>query len=471
MLNKNTRKPVFLRLRPSERRLMLLVGDLLAAGLALLMSVYFWGQNDYLDFSLAFISDRLPDWFIILPIIWLVLNIGLYDIRRAAQRRSTILGIATSATLGLILYLIVFFVYSKSPLPRRGVAVFIFSAAVFMLLWRLLYIFTAPQFMRRVLIIGAGRAGGTLANIIHSTWPQPFFLVGYIDDDPVKKNMNIEGFPVLGSSEQLFQIVEEQHISDLVFAISGEVKADTLKTLLQVQENGVLISTMPIVYEQLLKRVPISLLQSEWIIRSFVDELSVSSLYEAGKRIVDFLGALVGSILTLIFMPLIAAAILIDSGRPVFFMQERMGKNGKPYHIIKYRTMRPDAEKDGTPRITVENDERITRVGKFLRKSHLDELPQFFNVLKGEMSLVGPLAERQGLVENLQKKVPFYRARLLVKPGITGWAQVNFGYAATVEDTAVKLEYDLFYIKHRNLWLDIKILILTVMDVVGFKGR
>ncbi len=133
--------------------------------------------------------------------------------------------------------------------------------------------------------------------------------------------------------------------------------------------------------------------------------------------------------------------------------------------------MRQDAEKDGKARVTVENDERITRVGKILRKSHLDELPQFINVLRGEMSLVGPRAERLELVQSLQKKVPFYRARLLVKPGITGWAQVNFGYAATVEDTAIKLEYDLYYIMHRNLLLDLLILLRTVGTVVGFKGQ
>ena len=132
--------------------------------------------------------------------------------------------------------------------------------------------------------------------------------------------------------------------------------------------------------------------------------------------------------------------------------------------------MHNDAEIDGKARVTTENDDRITRVGRFLRKSHLDELPQFFNVLRGEMSLVGPRAERSELVNNLQAKVPFYRARLLVKPGITGWAQINFGYAATVEDTAIKLEYDLYYIKHRNLLLDIIIILRTVGQVIGLRG-
>ncbi|MBI4927947.1 MAG: sugar transferase, partial [Anaerolineae bacterium] len=142
---------------------------------------------------------------------------------------------------------------------------------------------------------------------------------------------------------------------------------------------------------------------------------------------------------------------------------------GKEYTILKFRTMYDDGNK--RVRVTVENDDRITRVGRFLRKSHMDEMPQFINVLNGEMSLVGPRAERNELVAILQRKVPFYRARLLVKPGITGWAQINFGYAATVEDTGIKLEYDLYYIKHRNFLMDIIILLRTVGTVVGLKGQ
>jgi len=133
--------------------------------------------------------------------------------------------------------------------------------------------------------------------------------------------------------------------------------------------------------------------------------------------------------------------------------------------------MKQDAEKDGKPKMAIENDQRITRIGKFLRKSHLDEFPQFINVLKGEMSLVGPRAERPELVEELEKVVPFYRARLLIKPGVTGWAQINYGYASNAEETAVKLEYDLYYIQHRNLLLDFSIMLRTFSTMIGFRGQ
>jgi lipopolysaccharide/colanic/teichoic acid biosynthesis glycosyltransferase len=202
-----------------------------------------------------------------------------------------------------------------------------------------------------------------------------------------------------------------------------------------------------------------------------VDQARVGGFFELSKRLVDVAGGLVGVVLMLAILPLIALAIFLDSGRPIFYFQTRSGRGGGLYRIIKFRTMRQDAEADGQPQWAKENDERATRVGRFLRRTHLDELPQFINVLRGEMSLVGPRAERPELVALFQKDVPFYRARLLVKPGITGWAQINYGYAVTVEDTAIKLEYDLYYIKRRNILLDFVIVLRTAGVVIGFRGR
>jgi lipopolysaccharide/colanic/teichoic acid biosynthesis glycosyltransferase len=205
-------------------------------------------------------------------------------------------------------------------------------------------------------------------------------------------------------------------------------------------------------------------------VRSFVDQYHTSGFYEAGKRLVDLVGAIFGMIILLLFLPVVYVAILLESGRPVFFQQTRLGKNGREYTITKFRTMIKNAEGDGKARMAQENDERVTKLGRLLRKSHLDELPQFLNVFKGEMSLVGPRAERPEFVDHLQKRIPFYRARLFVKPGLTGWAQVNQRYAATVEETGVKLEYDLYYIKNQNLLLDFYILLKTVGQVFGLKG-
>jgi len=240
---------------------------------------------------------------------------------------------------------------------------------------------------------------------------------------------------------------------------------------LDTQERGVDIVRMPRIYEELLGRVPIRLLEADWILRSFVDETRINGLYELGKRFVDIVGALLGLIILLVVIPFISIAIILEDGRPIFYAQTRSGRGGQSYSIIKLRTMLKTAEADGRPRWAKEDDERATRVGKFLRKTHLDELPQFINVLRGEMSLIGPRAERPELIRMFQSHVPFYRARLLVKPGITGWAQVNFGYASTIEETIIKLEYDLYYIKHRNLLMDFIILLRTPATMFGFRGR
>jgi exopolysaccharide biosynthesis polyprenyl glycosylphosphotransferase len=468
----NGQKPSLWRIRSGERRVILVLGDLLVTVVALFVALYFWAQKDWLHFSWSFLLERPPFWFYLLPLIWVVLLIEIYDVRRASRRSDVLKGVGIAAVISLLLYLILYF-SAQTPLPRRGVFAFIIVTALLTILWRLVYIrvFTAPLFMRRVLIIGAGRAGSTLAKVINQIHPNPFYLVGFIDDNVSKFNTKIDHCPVLGGCDQLLQIIQREGISDLVFSISGEMSPAMFQALQSAAEQGVEITTMPMIYEELLGRVPILLLQSDWLVRSFADEARTGGFYEIAKRFLDILGGLVGGILLLFSYPFIALAILLDTGHPILYSQIRLGKNGRIYKIVKYRTMRRDAEKDGIARPAIQNDERVTRVGYFLRKSHLDELPQFINVLRGDMSLVGPRAERCELVEELQNNVPFYRARLLAKPGLTGWAQINFGYAATVEDTTIKLEYDLYYIKHRNLFLDIVILVRTVGAVVGLRGQ
>ena len=465
-------KPLW-RITTRERRFILLFGDLIVIGLALIVALYFWAMGDqWLKFSWQFLKERPPDWYYFLPIIWLALLLELYDPRRASKRADTIRGIAAAAAICTILYLAIFFISEPKSLPRRGVAGFIGAVAILNLLWRLLYIrvFNAPAFLRRVLIIGAGRAGSILAEIIQKIKPTPFTVVGFIDDDSKKQKAKISELPVLGSSNTLMAVIEKQYITDLIFAISGDMHDTLYSAILSAEELGIEVTTMPVVYEELLGRVPISLLADDWVLRSFVDRAHASGSYELAKRLMDFLGAIFGLIFLIPLFPILSLIIVIDDGFPIIFSQTRVGKSGKHFNLYKFRSMCRDAEKDGIARFAVENDERATRIGKFLRKSHIDELPQLINVLRGDISLVGPRAERPELVLSLEKEVPFYRARLFVKPGVTGWAQINYQYASNVEETAVKLEHDLYYIMHRNIILDIMILFRTFGAVFGFRG-
>jgi exopolysaccharide biosynthesis polyprenyl glycosylphosphotransferase len=465
------------QLRVSERRTLLIVGDLIVALFSLGISLYFWGTSErFMGFSMEFLQKRVPAWFFLLPLIWLVLMVELYDVHRAADWGFTVRGVAGAVLLGLVLYLALYFYYNAPPrslLPRRGVASFLIVIFVLTLLWRWLYIqvFTGSQFMRRALLVGGGKSGQVLLRVINNLKTTPLALIGIIDDDHRKLGTKVEGVQVIGSSDKLLRIVQENHISDIIVAITGELQGPTFQALLDAQELGVEIVRMPTAYEDVLGRVPILMLEANWILRSFVDEVRVSAFYLLLKRMFDILGGMIGTIVMLVLFPLIALLMIIDDGLPIFYAQTRCGKGAQHYQILKFRTMRRDAEADGKPRWAREDDERATRIGRLLRRTHLDELPQFVNVLRGEMSLVGPRAERPELVEYFQKHIPFYRARLLVKPGITGWAQVNFGYASTIEDTIVKLEYDLYYIKHRSLLMDLIILLRTPSTVLGLRGR
>jgi exopolysaccharide biosynthesis polyprenyl glycosylphosphotransferase len=470
--SKTTPRPGSWRVRPHEQRGILLTGDIITALLALLVSLYVWGQRDvWFKFSLTFLQERVAFWFYLLPLCWLILLVGLYDAHLAHNWRKTVRGIAIAALIGLGVYALVY-VLAEGSLNRIGIAAFLVTASILTLLWRLAYIriFTTSALNRRLLVVGAGAAGQRLAEAYKNLWPPPFFLIGFVDDDPQKLGKQLEGYSVLGSSNNLLELVAKEGVSDIVVAITGEMKGSTFQTILDAQERGIEVTPMPTLYEEMMGRVPVHHLESEWLLRSFVDQARVGGFYEATKRLLDILGSLVGLALLALIYPVVSILILLDSGSPVIYKQIRSGKGGKPYQAYKFRTMRQDAEKNGV-QLTQEKDERITKVGIFLRKTHIDETPQFLNVLRGEMSLVGPRSERPEWIAEFQKQIPFYRARLLVKPGLTGLAQVSYSYYTTVEEMAIKLEYDLFYIKHRNLFLDIVILLRTVGQVFGLRGR
>ncbi|HEX7542237.1 MAG TPA: sugar transferase, partial [Anaerolineales bacterium] len=462
------------RVRPREQRTILLSGDLFVSALALLCSLYFWGQKDaWFSFSLNFLKERVEPWFFLLPIIWMVFLVELYDLHRAKNLRQTVSGITIAALAGIFFYALIYLISPKGSLPRLGIGYFLVFASILTFLWRLAYIqiFTAQAFLRRVLVIGAGKAGETIARAYKDLRPQPFFLVGFMDDDPKNVGKMVDGFPVLAENNRLLETVEAEAITEIIIAISGAIQGGTFQSILDAQDAGVEVVPMPTVYEELLGRVPVHHLESDWLIRSFVDEARVGGFYEAGKRLMDILGGLVGLGICITVYPLVAIIILLESGRPILYPQVRSGKGGRQYLINKFRTMRQDAEKDGKVQLTQKKDDRITHFGNFLRRTHIDELPQFLNVLRGEMSLVGPRSERPEWIADFQKQIPFYRARLLVKPGITGWAQVNYSYFATVEEMAIKLEYDLYYIKHRTMLMDLLILLRTFTQVLTFRGR
>jgi exopolysaccharide biosynthesis polyprenyl glycosylphosphotransferase len=277
--------------------------------------------------------------------------------------------------------------------------------------------------------------------------------------------------PVLGTSRELKQIVQSQNVPELVVAISHDLSASLFQALLECKELGLQITLMPVLFEQLTGMVPIEHIGDNWNVALPLDSAEAGGLYAIAKRLFDVTGALIGLALYLPLLPFLMLAIKLDSPGPVFYRQARVGKGGKVFQLIKLRTMVADAEADGHAQRAQKSDPRITRVGRWLRKARLDEMPQLFNILKGDMSAVGPRPERPEHLAELDRLIPFHRLRNAVKPGMAGWAVVNYDYVATVEDAKIRLQYDLYYIKHQSLWLDFVILVRTMGHMLALKGR
>jgi exopolysaccharide biosynthesis polyprenyl glycosylphosphotransferase len=333
------------------------------------------------------------------------------------------------------------------------------GAAVFLLLvgWETLAARIAPQ-RRRLLIVGAGDGGEELVEELQIEESGRYELMGVVDDDRAGR---LAGIPVLGGLADLPGIVDAQR-PDLVVLSVGRNRLAAFESLLGSGSAGFEVLELAEFHEQAFGRVPVRHLTAAWF-------MSCLHFYRRpytrlAKRTFDLVVAAAGLALSAPLFPLVAFLVKRTEG-PVIFRQTRLGEGGRHFTIYKFRTMDADAE-DGEPRWAGENDPRTIRGGRFLRRSRIDELPQLWNVLKGEMSIVGPRPERPEFLERLQAAVPFWTGRHLVKPGITGWAQVRRGYAASVDETAEKLSYDLWYLRHRSLVTDLAICARTVSTLL-----
>src|SRR5512138_1222549 len=385
-----------LRLRPNEHRAILLVGDLLMAISSLFLSLYTWGRYNQYVYQILYngyiaqgyiprearilaegrtVFD-VPFWFYVLPIVWVLLLVELYEPHVAASGKRTTRGIAIAAFVGLLAYSVLFIIQQDSNLPRIGAGGFLFFASGLTLLWRMMFIrlYKTTGQRRRILLVGAGNAGQTLAEIYQKLGIRSFHIIGFVDDDKNKAGKVFHGIPVLGTCAHMLNLIDVYHVSDLVVAINGRIEGVTFQTILDAQERGIDVTRMPILYEEMTSRVPVHHLESDWIIRSFVDGLQVSGFYELAKRLIDIVGAILGLIIFAILFPFLAFAIWVDTGRPIFYSQDRLGRGGIRFKIFKFRSMIQDSDMEGNPFATMENDPRVTRVGNFLRRTRLDEL-------------------------------------------------------------------------------------------------
>jgi exopolysaccharide biosynthesis polyprenyl glycosylphosphotransferase len=462
-----------LSLQITERKTLLVLGDVLLLNLAVLAGLWLGAERSGWPFSAVFVMEKFY-WFVGLTALYLLLAAAndAHSPRITSDLATSFLALGITIGEMLLVYLVIYFVSSPASLPRHVIGFFSLISTVLLLVWRWVYsvVFTSPVFQRRVIIVGAGWAGQTIAHLIRENLASYFAIAGYVDDDPVKQATRIEGLPVLGRSDDLCRLVAEVGATDLVLAITHDVRGDLLRAIMTCHEQGVRVLSMQLLYEQLARRIPVEHVGNNWFVVLPMDQNGGQRAHRAVKRLADVIIAIVGLLLLAVILPILVLVIKLDSPGPIFYRQQRAGRAGRPFQLVKLRSMVVDAEKDGQARWADPDDERVTRVGRFLRSSRLDEVPQLFNVLKGDMSLIGPRPERPEFIAQLQEGIPFYRTRLAVRPGLTGWAQVNYPYANSVQDALVKLQYDLYYIKHQSLYLDLVILLKTIGVVLTMQG-
>lgn len=476
-------------LRMSERKLLLITLDIALLISALVIALDM--RTTWVDTPGAFFA--LWRWWVTLAIVWWLIAhlFEAYDLARAASAPHSMLSAMTAAGLTAVLYqMIPFF---TPPLASRGLSViFGVLAVIFIGLWRGLYavLFVQPNFEQHALVFGAGASGQALAEAVSQQQPPAaeesaagrnpyrgtgYNIVGFVDDDAAKlAASSVAGIPILGGSADLPRLARELAVDEVVLAITHRhtMSESAFDALVICREQGTRVVSMPLLYERLLGRVPVDHVGRDLnAILPAGDGSPAERLYWIMKRWMDVVAAVVGLIPLGLLIPLVAAANALSSPGPLFYRQTRAGKAGRLFEVIKFRTMRPDAEAKTGAVWALAHDPRITPVGRVLRKARLDELPQLVNVLRGEMSLIGPRPERPEFIVQLSDHIPFYRARHAVRPGVTGWAQVRYGYGNSIEDSRIKLEYDLYYVRHASLYLDALIVLKTVGVMLRLQGK
>jgi exopolysaccharide biosynthesis polyprenyl glycosylphosphotransferase len=444
------------------------VGDFTIFLLAL-MAALLWRVDA--SEAVGYAKHRMPVFILFMVIFFICFTVAdLYDLKRDFRRAQDLLHVLAACAAAMVMSAL-FFYSSMSYIGRgifavSGVLIFLSASLVRSLSTSLC---SNKQWQKKVLIVGAGKSGQKLLKTVDEYPNCGMNIVGFVDDDRSKIGQNICGKPVWGSCSELIGIAGRLD-SDIVAVCITSHKSDALvRNLIRCHYNHIDVIDMPSIFEAITGKLPLEHITDEWLLHYAMS--SERWVYRKIKRLFDIILSFVLLYVSSSVVLLATLLIKLDSRGELFYKQERVGMNFKKFHIIKFRTMVADAEKDTGAVWASKGDRRITRVGKYLRKFRIDEIPQLMNVLMGDMSFVGPRPERLVFIRELEKDMPAYSHRLAVKPGITGWAQVMYPYAATKEESKEKLRYDLYYIKNMSILLDALIALKTVRTVLTCGGH
>jgi len=396
-------------------------------------------------------------------------SVGLYQRRT----RLAIAGILVRLTLGFFTAIIalsfIYYLFPNIEMGRGVLALALIFAFSGMLISRMLFVAVTNQdaLKRRVLILGAGKRASSFNTLQQQVGHKGFNVIGFIhlrgDHDAIDETKLIK------KQAPLCELVESYEVDEIVVAVDDRRKDFPLDDLLDCKLQGVDVVDLQTFFERETGKIKLDLFHPSHFI--FSDGFNQSLLQDVLKRTFDIVSSSILLLMTFPIMLIAAVLVKVEDGGPVFFQQIRVGKDSAPYKVLKFRSMRVDAESDGKARWATKNDSRTTKIGDFIRKVRIDELPQIYNVLKGEMSFVGPRPERPEFASDLSGKIPYYQERHRVKPGITGWAQVCYPYGASDNDSYEKLQYDLYYAKNHNVFLDLTILMQTAEVILFGRGR
>jgi len=394
----------------------------------------------------------------------------LYDFVAMRDRRELLLRLLQALGLAWVALALTFYAVPQTMIGRGVTLISLPLGLSLMVAWRLSihWILGHPELGERILIIGSGPFAVEIAKETLQRKDAGYRVIGFVDNDPSLVGKSLINPKVIGVTSELATLVRTENIDRLVVAISDRRGQFPTQELLKLSLSGeVTIEESASFYERLTGRVLLDLIRPSWLIfssrarRARINQITRSAMHRAI--------ALVGAMLSLPIAILTAILIKLDSPGPVLYKQDRVGKNGRPFKLMKFRSMRTDAEKDG-PVWAKTDDDRTTRVGRIIRKIRVDEIPQFWNILRGDMNFVGPRPERPHFVAQLAQEIRYYDQRHLIAPGLTGWAQINYPYGASIDDAKQKLQYDLYYMKNQCLALDATIMFETIKTVLFGRG-
>lgn len=392
-----------------------------------------------------------------------------YALERNTRKRLLFVNVLMAAAASFFILSAIYYISPAIMIGRGLLALTLASFVCYQLLWHFLFFFShnSPRFQRRVLIVGVGRIANEIAELVRSSHGG-YQLLGFVQCTGESQWPTIPDEQVISASDRLRDVAATLRADLVVIALTERRGFFPLRDALSCKLNGIELLDAPSFYELVAGKLFLEQITPSWFIYSdgFTRPIAVTLM----KRSIDIALALIGMVFALPLFPFIACAIKLDSPGPLFFRQVRVGNREDLFLLYKFRTMRQDAEAVSGAVWAQENDPRITKLGRFMRKVRLDEIPQLYNVLIGDMSFIGPRPERPEFVEQLKEKVPYYSRRHFIKPGLTGWAQVRYPYGASVEDALEKLRYDLYYVKNLSPFLDTLIFFETIKVVLFSRG-